>query len=127
MTTARRALAWAAYAAWAAAVWTVSSRSRPAEDLHWPWAVPDKLAHGVEYLAGGVLGTLAFATLPRLRSPALAAVVACTVWGFVDEIHQGFVPRRTTDPWDLAADAAGAAAGAAAVSLALRRLVRTSR
>lgn len=109
MTAARRLVAWTAFLAWAAVVWLLSSRSDPKGELALPWEIPDKLAHGIEFAVGGALGREAFS---GLRSPFLAALLACAAWGFLDEVHQGFVPGRETDPGDLAADVTGAALGA---------------
>lgn len=126
-----RAVAWACFVAWAAAVWWLSSRSRPATDLRWPWETPDKVAHALEYAVGGFLARAALAGTTACRSgrasPTLAAVLLCAAWGFVDEIHQGFVPGRMTDPGDLAADTAGAAAGAALHAFVVLRVTRTER
>ncbi|MCE9637577.1 MAG: VanZ family protein [Planctomycetes bacterium] len=123
----RQALWWALLATWGWAVWTLSASSHPQEDLHWRWAMPDKLAHGLEYAAGGFIARAALASSFRRVSPWPLAVLVCAAWGFTDEIHQGFVPGRVTDPWDLAADVTGAAVGAsihAAVSH-LRRSLRS--
>jgi VanZ family protein len=39
---------------------------------------------------------------------AVESVGAALVWGVVDELHQHFVPGRTADLADLAADTVGA-------------------
>lgn len=129
-----RTAAWTAFAAWAAAVWWLSSRSHPTADLHWPWQTPDKVAHGVTYAAGGCLAYAALVRRPEPQfqngfrvSPFLAAVLLCAVWGFTDEIHQGFVPGRSTDPADLAADVVGAALGAGVGTILMRRVTRSER
>jgi VanZ family protein len=44
---------------------------------------------------------------------ALAAAITI-VYGVTDEFHQSFVPGRSADAYDLAADAAGALAGTGA-------------
>jgi VanZ family protein len=109
MRPARRAVAWAAFLGWAALVWFVSSRSDPAGDLAFPWEIPDKVLHAAEFAVGGFLAREACL---GSRSPFLAGLVLCAFWGFVDEVHQGYVPGRETDPGDLAADVTGAALGA---------------
>ena len=73
-----------------------------------------KLAHVTEY---AVLGFLAMRALvrpgrSRLRS-ALTALLCCTLYAALDEIHQGSLPTRTGSPWDVALDTAGAALGVA--------------
>ena len=40
------------------------------------------------------------------------AVLISGLWGWIDEIHQFWVPGRNTDPTDLLADVIGAAVGA---------------
>lgn len=45
----------------------------------------------------------------------LWAIVISTLYGVSDEYHQHFVPGRTFDVFDMAADCAGSAIGAAAV------------
>jgi VanZ family protein len=55
------------------------------------------------------------------------AIAVGTAYGASDEWHQSFVPNRSSDSGDLAADAVGAAAGAAVAALILRGLrVRAS-
>lgn len=109
----RVAVWWTLLAVWAACVWTLSASSHPAEDIHWRWAMPDKVAHGLEYAVGGFLARGAFAASGARWSPWALAVLLCAAWGFTDEIHQGFVPGRETDPLDLLADVTGASLGAA--------------
>ena len=55
-------------------------------------------------------GTLRAVTLPR----AWVAVLVATMYGVSDEWHQAFVPTRTADALDIAADAAGALIGSGA-------------
>ncbi len=75
----------------------------------------DKLVHAGVYALLAFLAARAFATLPRPYTPrtlAWAAALFATFYGLSDEVHQAFVPDRTADIWDLAADAFGAFAGA---------------
>ena len=78
----------------------------------------DKQAHGLAY---GVLAILIARARTRgdipsltLRDAAIAWSLA-TLYGASDEWHQSFVPGRTADWLDLAADAAGAFAALSAL------------
>ena len=108
----RIALAWAPAVVYMALIWVLSSLeiSAPVEDF----PLRDKGLHFVEYGAlGFLLGHAAFRTWPKhhvLRTAALAVVIT-GLWAWLDEIHQAFVPGRTSDALDLVADCAGAVAG----------------
>jgi VanZ family protein len=87
----------------------------------------DKVAHAVAF------GLLAVLTARALRAAGwgaarilVAAALAASLYGAMDEWHQSFVPGRDPDPWDWAADTAGALAGAAAVVGLPRRKSRAS-
>lgn len=75
--------------------------------------VSDKIWHAVEY---GVLGILVYRALfyaagSRLRVIAFPlAILAASIFGLTDELHQWFVPNRQADAWDLFADTLGATA-----------------
>jgi VanZ family protein len=76
------------------------------------------LDKGLHFLGYGALGTTllrAFAGgLPRpIRwKTALAAIAISAAYGVTDEVHQMFVPGRSSELADLAADALGATAAA---------------
>jgi VanZ family protein len=55
----------------------------------------------------------------------LAIVGALAVWGVADEVHQSWIPGRSMEGEDVAADVAGAGIGAVAASLASRARRRT--
>ena len=86
-----------------------------------PGGISDKTAH---FLIYGALGASMMRALAGGRAAAmpaiLAAIVLTTLYGVSDEIHQYFVPPRTPDILDVAADAAGACAGAIAVTVLAR-------
>ena len=64
----------------------------------------DKIFHLVEY---GILGVLLLIPVRDLGGKgALVALAAGAVFAASDEFHQAFVPGRTADVWDLAADVA---------------------
>ena len=90
----------------------------------------DKLVHGVLY---GVEAFLLYWSVQWPGRPrfsllrALAIIGAMAVWGVADETHQAWIPGRSMEGGDVAADVAGAAAGALVASaLSGRRGVKTS-
>lgn len=82
-----------------------------------PSGVTDKDAHALLYAGLGLLIVRALTGAGARRVTwwlAVTAVLAATLYGLSDETHQLFVPLRTFDLKDLAADAAGASLGTAA-------------
>ena len=101
----RRALAWVPAVAWAAAIFAVSARHSVGITSFWS---ADKVLHFAAYaLLGFLVAHGAAATGPGRRG----AVAAGWAYAFSDELHQAFVPGRTADPADWAADALGVLAG----------------
>jgi VanZ family protein len=114
----KRALLWGLVLAQMLLIFAASSSSDPGL----PTDVSDKTAHFAAYavLSALCFNALADGTLAGLTWVRAALAVALSVgYGLTDEWHQSFVPERSSDPLDVAADAAGAIA-AAAVMLALR-------
>lgn len=76
----------------------------------------DKLSHFVAYLVFGLLALRAtHEGGPALRAGAAAAAFALTAaYAISDEVHQSFVPGRSSSVLDVVADVAG---GIAAVAL----------
>ena len=107
-----RAAAWLPALTYMAVIWSLSSLS-----LSFPIdRIPlgDKGVHFIEY---GVLGALLAHAVVRtwpdrhaLRTASLALLITM-LWGWLDEIHQAFVPGRASDVLDLVADLAGATLG----------------
>lgn len=93
---------------YAGAIFFVSSLSRPPG----PPLVHglDKGVHFAVYAGLGLLVVRALAGygLRPLRA-ALWALLACALYGVSDELHQSFVPGRSTDIRDWGADVLGAA------------------
>ncbi len=119
---------WALVAAASGAIFYLSSRSRlPDVGIH--FNSMDKVEHAIAYAGWAFIFSMAArATWPRLGFLAGAGVawLAGTSYGASDEIHQIFVPDRTADVADLAADAAGALAGAVAHALWHYRKARSA-
>lgn len=91
----------------------------------------DKVAHLIEY---GGLGTLLFwahlAEGASVHAARISAVVLASLFGMSDEVHQYFVPGRSSEVLDWVADTSGAflAAwvwGAISASFARRRATST--
>jgi VanZ family protein len=99
---------WAPVALYMALIFAASSVSHP-PDLS--TSIGDKGAHGLLYsgLAALMVRALAGGWQPFGGGIGLAAVAYSILYGATDEIHQLFVPNRTADVKDLAADAVGAA------------------
>jgi VanZ family protein len=91
---------------------------------HFP--LRDKGIHFLEYT---VLGWLCAAASSRTWPSASAwrtaafAVFISALWGLSDEIHQAFVPGRSSEVADVVADLFGSMAGAAASLLLSNRTV----
>src|SRR5262245_44524557 len=81
-----------------------------------PGGLTDKQAHALVY---GALAALWVRALSRARLDAVTlvraviAIAASGLYGVTDEWHQSFVPGRTSDVADLAADLVGAVCAAA--------------
>lgn len=98
---------------WAAAavgymglIWELSSVSRLPRVPILPFAHADKLIHAVEY--GGLALLVCFAVGRPRRIAALVAVIVAGGYGAVDEVHQSFVPNRSSTVGDWIADVTGA-------------------
>jgi VanZ family protein len=124
----RRSLLRAAWppVAWAGLIFWLSHQSRPIGNVRL-FTHADKLAHAAAFGILAALAARAFgAAAWGARRILLAAVLSASLYGVADEWHQSFVPGRDPDPWDWAADTAGALAGAAAAVGLPRRKSRAS-
>ncbi len=121
--TRELALAWGPALLVMAGIWVLSSSAAPGVPIdRLPFR--DRGAHFLAY------GTLAFfvarAALRTGHTRRLGvwafAVHTALLWGLLDEVHQAFVPGRSPDVIDLAADGLGASVGALVRVLASWRL-----
>jgi VanZ family protein len=111
---------WVPVAVYCAGIFVLSSIERPPDSISF---LPDKLAHLILY-AG--LGFLTARGLVRTRgmkalSFRIFAALFALAYGITDEIHQHFVPGRTPELGDVAADAAGGLLGAFLFTVAQHR------
>jgi VanZ family protein len=108
---------------WLALIYWLSSIPRIPEIRLIP--MPDKVAHFTIFFVLCWFGHRAFLMqerFPRLRRHALlVAFLLSALYGFSDEVHQRYVPGRTYDYKDMAADATGAALYAGLQLLNARR------
>jgi VanZ family protein len=120
-------LAWTPAVLYTLLIWWLSSQVL---DVAFMNRVPfaDKGVHFVEY--GALTFFIALAHLytwpQRAIVGPLVAAAFTTALGLLDELHQGFVPGRFSDIFDLLADALGALI-AALTFLAVRALIRAVR
>jgi VanZ family protein len=90
-------------------------------------ALGDKLLHAIEY---SVLAVLCFRAFRRAagryaaNSAVVLAITVASLYGATDEVHQAFVPFRTSAWSDWLADTAGAAIGAIAARWFMERGVK---
>jgi VanZ family protein len=76
-----------------------------------PGGMSDKSGHSIGYalLGGLLLRALAGGRLSGITwRVVFAAIGLATLYGVSDELHQMFVPGRTSDRYDVVADAVGA-------------------
>jgi len=84
----------------------------------------DKLAHAGAYALLGFLFFRAFQTTRIQKSAVLLvtlSALASSTYGISDEIHQYFVPSRTADIADMAADSVGSIIGVIAAWMVWRK------
>ncbi|MBI5232109.1 MAG: VanZ family protein [Coriobacteriales bacterium] len=118
-----RALAWIAVLCWAAIIFFMSSK--PGSQIPGRFGA---VAHVVEYAVLAGLLVVALAGRARPGAVVALAVLAASVYGITDEIHQAFVPGRVSDVADWGLDTLGAVLGSILAIWALRlRLGRDAR
>jgi VanZ family protein len=105
-----RAVGWIPAVLWAAAIYVVSDQ--PSVSIP-SFRGADKVLHFGAYALLGFL--LAHAASASGASPRWAVPLGW-LYGASDEFHQSFVPGRSMDPADWAADALGVLAGTFAYS-----------
>jgi VanZ family protein len=84
----------------------------------------DKLLHGMEYAVLAVLCYRAFRRAAGARAAGYAVVlatVAASFYGASDEVHQAFVPFRTSTWSDWLADTVGSVIGAVGAQRVIER------
>ncbi len=115
-----RLLLWSAVGAYAATIFYLSSLSNPLPEL--TSRLSDKALHAVEYAGLALLVALALlASNVRPRRALGLALLAASLYGATDELHQLFVPGRSSDVRDWLADSIGAAFGSLVAFFPARR------
>ncbi len=112
----RTVVYWGPVVCYAGLIFYLSAQSHPDDDLPSLFgAVNDKVLHALEYAGLGGLCYRAFrwgATETVAARAAVFSIVAASLYGVTDEVHQMFVPFREAGWQDWLADAAGAMLGA---------------
>lgn len=97
--------------------------SLPGEDLPKSISFNDKLEHLSSFFILSVLLTLAFKAQNRFlnlkKRYLLSALIATSVYGALDELHQLFIPGRSCDFFDWTADTTGALIGICFMALVI--------
>ncbi|MEZ0313237.1 MAG: VanZ family protein [Myxococcota bacterium] len=97
---------------WASLIFLLSSQPR-LPDLPLTFDGVDKAAHALFF--GILCAWVVFGFGHRGRPALVAGIVATSLYGGFDEVHQMFVPGRSPDILDWVADTAGAALAATAI------------
>jgi hypothetical protein len=114
----RRQVYFATLAGWVVILITLTSIPNPSFHLSIPYQ--DKIAHFGFYGVAGFLCTLWRRESGGDRAGAILYAIAFVAFlGAADEIHQRWIPGRSMDLLDWAADVAGGAAGALSSSAAV--------
>jgi VanZ family protein len=111
----------------AGAIFGLSSITGGGEMPWFPFA--DKLAHLAVYCGLGLLVVRAVSASFRLKPlwSTAVTVLAGTIYGVTDELHQSYVPGRAVEGLDLLADTLGVALACAVWFLLLPRFSRKTR
>ncbi len=116
-------------ACWGVGIWvttiTVLSSMTPSQLLEIaPFELWDKAEHFLAFGAGAVNLALAlcWSTAWPWKRVVVFTIIAISIFGAVDEIHQLFTPNRSgADPYDWTADTLGALTGALLTALVYAR------
>lgn len=85
---------------------------QPGSDLNLPlFNGADKILHATAYGVLAISSIFAFPKTFKIAFPfatAFFVVVICLLYGIADEYHQSFIPGRSPDIFDVAADVLGA-------------------
>ena len=113
--TSHRLRYWAPVAAYAGFIFFLSAQSHPEQELpSFVMLFSDKVLHAVEYAVLGALCYRAFRWGAQDRWSRRAvplAIVAASLYGMSDELHQWFVPFRESTWQDWIADTIGGTLG----------------
>ena len=110
---------------WAVIIFIGSSISLAAPDI--AGKLSDKVCHIAEYMVFGFLLARSFGNLirPSLKEKNLVwAVMAGSLYGISDEVHQIFVPTRSFEALDIISDVLGSLSGALLFLLLTRKWKR---
>lgn len=114
----KRYLRFAPALLWASIIFTLSSFPK-LPDVPITFNGFDKAAHAIFF--GILCAWVVFGVGHRGRAALVIGVLATSVYGAFDEIHQMFVPGRTPDILDWVADTTGALVAAAVIRFTKRR------
>lgn len=123
--TANSRFRWLAVLAWMGVIFFLSAQPVLPHVIPTPFeSFQDVIGHFAAY---AILAALLHWALLGIgaRRPARFALLIVFLYACSDEFHQAFVPNRQPDPFDIAADVAGA--GAALMTLTLLRFRRARR
>jgi hypothetical protein len=118
--TRRHLVRWLPAICWMLAIFGFSSL--PGSDIPGSVVWLSPVAHFLEYALLASLLLFAVGRRDVTVRLALAVVIAASLYGVTDEVHQHVTPGRTPDPVDWATDPAGAGLAVLGIVLVRRRV-----
>jgi VanZ family protein len=117
-----------AVALYCGAIFYMSHQSEPVPE-EYQFSGVDKAVHLLLYGGLTALVSAGIRTAPRAASPSRqfwVPLLFAIAYGITDEIHQFFIPLRSFDPADIAANSAGALLAQLALCFGLWRIPRAA-
>ncbi len=111
-----RRACWTAFICWALAIiWLSSMPGEKLEPMMFDLRFFDKICHAIAFATGSAILAVAlrYSTAWSWKKIVLLSILAVSIYGMTDEIHQLWTPGRSgADVFDWLADSAGATLGA---------------
>ena len=123
----RKIISWLVVLLWMGVIFFLSAQSSLPDLTGGLPDLQDILGHFVAYAGLAFLLTNALTQTGGVKRPFLWALALTVLYGFTDEFHQGFVPHRHPDLFDILVDTTGAIFALAVAQLWQKRRLKPTR